>query len=123
MLPNELFHIIDSRVVSENESLTEFRCNVNHPIFKGHFPGSPVLPGVCMIRLVRDRLSVLKQNEYQLFQARSIKFIHVIDPEKESLLFIEVKASEGVDGICDVSAIIKSETTNFFQFKGKYKAQ
>lgn len=121
MLTGKLFHIIESNTINENELHTTFRCNVDHPIFEGHFPGSPVVPGVCMIQFVRERLSVLKNLEFSLFQARSIKFINVIDPVKEKNLSIEINAVNSDSGITEVSAIIKTETTNFFQFRGKYK--
>jgi|SRR5690554_192525 len=55
--------------------------NKDHDIFKGHFPGNPVMPGVCMIQMIKE----LTENEVgeELFLTRStnIKFMAIINPE------------------------------------------
>ncbi len=121
MLTGELFHIIGSHQKSENEYQLVFCCNIAHPVFKGHFPDSPVLPGVCMIQLVREELSDFLKKDFSLFRARSIKFVNVINPVKEPKLMLELKINTTEDGLTDVSALIKSDTTSFFQFRGQYK--
>ncbi len=30
-----------------------------HEIFKGHFPGNPVMPGVCMIQIIKELTEIL----------------------------------------------------------------
>jgi len=121
MLTGDLFITNNPEQKSENEYRLLFNCNVSHPIFKGHFPGSPILPGVCMIQLVRESLSGFIRNECSLFRARSIKFVNVIVPGKEPDLVLELKINSVENDLMDVSAQIKSETTSFFQFRGQYK--
>lgn len=121
MLTGDLFEIKETNRLSENEFNIVFSCNPLHPIFKGHFPGSPVLPGVTMIQFVRETLNNVMVKKYSLYQARSIKFVNMIDPLKEKSLSINIKTASCEQDYIDVSAVIKSDTTNFFQFRGKYR--
>lgn len=122
MLTGDLFIISETIIKSENEYVFIFNCNVNHPIFEGHFPGQPVLPGVCMTQFVRESLSSVLKKEFHLAQSKSIKFVNVVDPRKENKLFLEIRILPNHDGYTEVSASIKSEQASFFQIKGKYTA-
>jgi len=39
----------------KNQQLkAEIFINKEHEIFKGHFPNNPVMPGVCMIQIIKE---------------------------------------------------------------------
>ena len=74
-----------------------------HPIFRGHFPGRPILPGACQVELVREVLNLALKKKYRMVRARNIKFLAVVDPAvHENLprqqagltLFVQVKHKE-----------------------------
>ena len=46
MLLGTLFHIINLDVTGADLS-ARIELDATHPIFEGHFPGRPILPGVC----------------------------------------------------------------------------
>ncbi len=54
--------------------------NKDHAVFSGHFPGNPVLPGACQLNLISDILQAHFQKPYQLKQAKSLKFTHLVNP-------------------------------------------
>jgi len=54
--------------------------NATHPIFKGHFPDQPVVPGACELQMVQELLSHALGNEYRLLKADQLKFLTPIDP-------------------------------------------
>jgi 3-hydroxyacyl-[acyl-carrier-protein] dehydratase len=120
MLTGELFQIQETTILKENEYSILFRCNAAHAVFKGHFPNNPVLPGVCMVQFVRESLEVVFNKKLQLVQSKSIKFINIVNPEKENLLQLILLVTSFENELLDVSATIKSETTSFFQYKGRY---
>ena len=66
MLRNDLY---TTDLVTENNSVLQVsvKLNAHHPIFKGHFPGQPVLPGVCMLEMIQEIM------EEQLRQKLRIK--------------------------------------------------
>jgi 3-hydroxyacyl-[acyl-carrier-protein] dehydratase len=55
--------------------------NKDSEIFKGHFPGQPVVPGACMLQIVKDVLETALNIQLQLKKAGHLKFISMIDPE------------------------------------------
>jgi 3-hydroxyacyl-[acyl-carrier-protein] dehydratase len=55
--------------------------NKNSAIFEGHFPGQPVVPGACMVQLVKDILCVALDANIILKKAASIKFTNMITPD------------------------------------------
>ena len=59
MLLNDFF-IIDDWQPGNGLARAILRINWGHPIFEGHFPGRPVVPGACLLQIVKeDRKSVV----------------------------------------------------------------
>ena len=49
----DLFTSIDNYLAQEGHYAFRVRLDASHPVYRGHFPGHPVLPGVCTLQLVR----------------------------------------------------------------------
>lgn len=56
------------------------KLNPMHDIYKGHFQNKPILPGVCMLQMVVDTVSLIQNKALQLQVAKSLKFIKPVDP-------------------------------------------
>ena len=54
--------------------------NRDSEIFNGHFPGQPVVPGACMLQVVKDTLESVFHYTLRLKSASHLKFITMIDP-------------------------------------------
>ena len=54
-----------------------------HDIFKGHFPSQPVLPGVCMLQMVKEILAFFFNYKVQLLKAEDIRFFAMVDPAQK----------------------------------------
>lgn len=117
MLHNELFTFIDI-VAEENIVKANVKLNPVHPIFHGHFPGEPVLPGVCMIQMVKELLEIYTQKQTRLIKASDIKFLSVIIPEQNTQ--IELKTLPVDDGI-RVDARLLDIEMPLFKFKGIFQ--
>ncbi|MEP7278535.1 MAG: 3-hydroxyacyl-ACP dehydratase, partial [Bacteroidota bacterium] len=48
------FYTIVSPVIEPENIRAILKINPDHAIFKGHFPGQPVVPGVCMMQIVKE---------------------------------------------------------------------
>ncbi len=57
-------------------------------IFEGHFPGNPILPGICQLEAVKYMIERTLGCKCRLRQASSIKFFQPIRPDQEFTLVI-----------------------------------
>ena len=57
ILLNDFFQIVESGVDPKSGQLIfKVRLNASHVIYKAHFPGMPITPGVCIIQMVTECL-------------------------------------------------------------------
>ena len=84
----------------------QIRLNPKHEIFKGHFPGKPIMPGVCMIQIIKELTERSLGSDLFLSIASNVKFMAIINPETNPTLIIDINLTE-LDG----SIKIKSTTT------------
>ena len=119
MLVNNFYKIIKSDYLKDNPGsfTVTIELNDKHKIFKGHFPGNPIVPGVCMIQIVKEILSKLLKKNLFLSEGSNIKFISVIKPEINKILNIDYNIKQE-NNIFRVSAVISFEEKIFFKFKG-----
>ena len=96
MLLNNLYTI---QSLNENEKIIHATAllQTDHAIFKGHFPGQPVLPGVCMLEMITEITGHQLNQKFRITAAPLIKFLSMIDPGKDPLIQFEIKyqPSEG----------------------------
>ena len=76
----------------EGESCLSFSIQINasHEIFNVHFPKFKVTPGVVMLQIVKNVLEQELHCKLQLQQASQLKFLNVVEPDKNSELNFEV---------------------------------
>jgi 3-hydroxyacyl-[acyl-carrier-protein] dehydratase len=118
MLHPNLFTFTDLQ--AEGDRLKSIiKLNAGHPIFKGHFPGQPVLPGVCMMQMVKEVTEVYIGKKIRLLRARELKFLSFIDPVEHASIKIELSV-KATDGGIKVDARLLNSTTLFFKFSGLF---
>lgn len=54
--------------------------NAQHPIFKAHFPGKPVVPGVCLMQICKELAELHCGKKMNIKTARNIKFLQMLSP-------------------------------------------
>jgi 3-hydroxyacyl-[acyl-carrier-protein] dehydratase len=94
--------------------------NAGHQIFAGHFPGQPVVPGVCMMQMVKEIMEEVLQKKLNLVKAHEMKFLAVIDPQQNNSIQTLLKYTPGEsDSIAVTATLFKDELTHF-KFKGVF---
>lgn len=95
------------------------RLSVAHPIFDGHFPDMPILPGVCQVQMCSEILAQIVEQKIALSEANSIKFLSFINPNETESFNIEMSWDK-IESKISLSAIIKSEERIFLKMKANY---
>ncbi|MBO6200553.1 MAG: 3-hydroxyacyl-ACP dehydratase [Chryseobacterium sp.] len=89
------FYTLESSEKSENGSfVATIKLNPDHEIFKGHFPGNPVTPGVCMMQIVKDLTEYFTASKLFLKSASNVKFMAIINPFETPDLVLQLDITE-----------------------------
>jgi len=122
MLVNDFFTI--SKLEEEGfEIRAELVINANHKIFEGHFPGHPVVPGVCMMQMVKEIIERVVAEKTNLVRAGEMKFLAIINPKENNMIRATLKYNIEENGNMAVSAILFKESLIHFKFKGLFALQ
>jgi 3-hydroxyacyl-[acyl-carrier-protein] dehydratase len=92
-----------------------------HAIFKGHFPGNPVVPGVCLMTIVKEVLSIAMEKELVLSEAKSVKFLGVINPNDQHTLSVHCEITEEDTEIVRMRGTITEGDKVFYKSVCSYK--
>lgn len=68
----------------------------SHPAFEGHFPGSPVLPGVVLLDEAIRAIELADGGEARCWRVASVKFLRPVSPGETLALEQERLASGAV---------------------------
>ncbi len=93
MLIEGLYKVTSTENTSEG-ILSKVHLNKDHAIFKGHFPGNPVMPGVCMIQIIKELTEESTGKNLFLAVSSNIKFMAIINPEKNPDLQIAIDIAQ-----------------------------
>ena len=95
--------------------------NPDHAIFQGHFPGSPVLPGACMVQMLKAVLQRIQNGPLVLQKAANIKFISMIVPDAHQPLKLILNTQSGENGLLSVMGTLYAGDVASMKFTGTYK--
>ncbi len=114
------FHITETgELQQEFLALTEL--DPGHPIFLGHFPGNPVVPGVCQVQMVKELLEKGMNQPLKLTESDNIKFLSLINPNTTPRLEFRMTVKHVADRQISAAATIVSGDTVYLKFKGKFE--
>lgn len=109
----------------KNGNSATYRCRLHPeaPVFKAHFPGFPVLPGVLTLKMVVDAINASQFFSTQTLTVQSIgnaKYLAVINPQETQEVEISVtqKAEKNADELTvfQFKATVQNGETRFATF-------
>jgi 3-hydroxyacyl-[acyl-carrier-protein] dehydratase len=119
MLLNDFFRITN---VQKGDSHTlGIELNAGHQIFKGHFPGNPITPGVCLAQMVKESMEYITHKKLVLKQGSNLKFTAVLNPNEHPTVTINIQFKEKEDQLLYADSRIFAGDTVFFTFKGTFQ--
>lgn len=96
------------------------KLNAEHEVFKGHFPGNPVMPGVCMIQMIKELVEKAMEKALFLSVASNVKFMAIINPEKNETIQLSLTLTEDGD-ILKVKNITSFDDTIALKLSATFK--
>lgn len=85
MLLNNFYIMLQEPQTEDNINWKiAIRLDPTHALYQGHFPGRPIVPGVCILQLIKECVEYTKKQSLQYAQVSSCKFLSAINPEENS---------------------------------------
>ena len=109
----------------KNGNSATYRCRIHPeaPVFKAHFPGFPVLPGVLTLKMVVDAINASQFFSTQTLTVQSIgnaKYLAVVNPQEtqEVEISVALKAEKNADepAVFQFKASVQNGETRFATF-------
>ncbi len=100
--------------------MAEIELDASHPLFEGHFPGNPILPGVCTVQIIRELVEQFLQKSLYMTKAGNIKYLGFVNPVTMPLLSFQVNLKEADNRIILCSASVSAPGISVCSFKGEF---
>jgi len=106
LLRNNFYHII-----AQDDSSYTIRFNAKHPVFAGHFPNYPIVPGACLVQIAEDLLSDHLKKTVAFTSIHNLKFRQPVYPD--ATVTYELKPGKTENSINCQLSIINSVNASF----------
>lgn len=108
MILKDFYKVLSEEKVSDSKYNATILVNEKHEVFKGHFPGNPIMPGVCMIQIIKELTEKFTQESLLIQTLTNVKFMALINPEATPELRLELDITATEDNL------VKVKNTTYF---------
>ena len=90
---------------------------VTHKIFKAHFPGEPVTPGVCLIQIGKELAEDCLGKKLRIRLLKNVKFLSVVSPLQTSECWFRInkKTTDNENGQIAVQLTADADGTQLLK--------
>ncbi len=119
LIPN-LYSIKKSETIDDFNFNIQIELNPKHEIFDGHFPNNPIMPGVCMIQIIKELTELFTSQNLFLSKVSNVKFMAIINPFTHSVLDLNLNIINNGEEV-KVKNSSFFESTNALKFSAVFK--
>ena len=105
---------------NQNSFISTISLNPDHEIYKGHFAKIPVVPGVCLVQIVKEILMKHFQKKLLLTEGKNLKYLALINPKEVNTLQVQFSLTRAND-LIDATVNILSEGNSYTKLKLLFK--
>lgn len=120
-LQNDMFRIVEMLPSAAGSTLgIRISFNAEHEIFKAHFPGNPIMPGVCIVKILTELLEGHLSRDLFLDEINNLKFVSTISPVDDSAIDIMFTKIDVSDDYCKAKGVITNGDKTYTKFSLTY---
>ena len=108
MVLKDFYKVLSEEKTSDSKYTITILVNEKHDVFKGHFPGNPIMPGVCMIQIIKELTEKITESTLMIQTLSNVKFMALINPEATPELRLEL------DIVTTEDDLVKVKNTTYF---------
>lgn len=113
---SDFYSIISFKATADQVAAT-LQINPEHTIFEGHFPGRPVVPGVCMLQMVKELAEQALGKKLQLSKVAQAKYLQVLVPEPNQPVMLQIDWKDALS----FAATIKRKDEIIMKMSGQFE--
>lgn len=121
MVLEDFYTILSEEKISDSKYVFTILVNEKHEIFKGHFPGNPIMPGVCMIQMIKELTESITKSTLMIQTLSNVKFMALINPEATPELRLELDIATTEDDLVKVKNTTYFNDTVALKLSNTYK--
>ena len=121
MLLKDFYKVISLEKNDSQKHLAIIFVNEKHEVFKGHFPGNPIMPGVCMMQIIKELTEQITNSSLIMQSLTNVKFMALINPELTPELRLELDITTTDEGLIKVKNITYFNETVALKLSSVYK--
>lgn len=121
MLLKDFYKIISIENTADSKYKAQIIINEKHDVFQGHFPGNPVMPGVCMIQIIKELTEQITTCSLFMESLSNVKFMALINPFVHPDLLLELDIIATDDNMVKVKNVSYFDQTVALKLSCVYK--
>ncbi|MNK36741.1 (3R)-hydroxymyristoyl-ACP dehydratase [compost metagenome] len=121
MILQDFYKILSEEKISDSKHTITILVNAKHEVFKGHFPGNPIMPGVCMIQIIKELTESITKSSLMIQSLTNVKFMALINPEVTPELRLELDVTTTEDDLVKVKNTTYFNDTTALKLSTVYK--
>lgn len=120
LLENKYFKV-ESQKTDGDKTVFHIAILPDCDVYRGHFPGKPICPGVCNIETIKECASLLTGRRLVINTIKRCRFTVVATPAISPELSIEIRTTPIPEGF-SIEAVIYDEKQQYMDYKGEMTA-
>lgn len=105
MLLKDFYTIKALENTADSKYKVQIVINENHEVFAGHFPGNPIMPGVCMMQIIKELTEQIMACSLFMESLSNVKFMALINPFVNPELLLELDITSTEDNLIKVKNV------------------
>ena len=114
---DDYFYIQQCTPYSPQKGIVRVRFNPDSRVYKGHFPGTPVSPGVCNIEVIRQCAEALHGRKLRILYIKQCRLTTMMSPFSHPNADVSIDMQEKESGVYRLSASIGEGDMTYLTLK------
>jgi len=107
MLKDIFFSILSSEN-TENGRTYRLTLNASHTIFQAHFAGNPIMPGACIVQVIKELVADYFDRAFFVNAVKNMKFLHAINPLESPEITVQLSFKQQESERISVSSVLNN---------------
>lgn len=105
MLLKDFYTIKELEKTTDSKYKVLILINEKHEIFQGHFPQNPIMPGVCMMQIIKELTEKIMACSLFMESLSNVKFMALINPFVNSELLLDLEVTVTDDNLIKIKNV------------------